>query len=142
MNIFPRQQLHELHNLLDHTWLPLREPGGRYGTISPKVDLREKDSTYEISLELPGLKKEDIHISLERGVLTVEAQSSEEKTEEEHGRVIRQERHYGKYVRSFELNPHIHQADIVAQFEHGVLLIDVPKAPKNNETTATRIEIS
>ncbi|HEY7774691.1 MAG TPA: Hsp20/alpha crystallin family protein [Marinagarivorans sp.] len=140
MNIFPRQQLNELHNLLDHAWLPLREPGGRYGTISPKVDLREKADTYEISLELPGLKKEDIEISLSKGVLTVEAQNSEEKTEAEHGRVIRQERHYGKYVRSFELNPNIHQADISAKFEHGVLIIDIPKAPKSDEP-ATRITI-
>ena len=142
MNIFPRQQLQELHNLLDHTWLPLREPGGRYGSISPKVDLREKDNNYEISLELPGLKKEEISISLEKGVLTVEAQTSEEKTEKEHGRVIRQERHYGKYVRSFELNPHIHQADIVAKFEHGILFIHIPKAPQREDSAITRIEIS
>lgn len=141
MNIFPRQQLNELHHLLDHAWLPLRQPGGHYGALSPKVDLREKENAYEISLELPGLKKEDVHISLDNGVLTVEAESSEEKTEQEHGKVIRQERHYGKYIRSFELNPNIHQKDITAKFDCGILFIDIPKAPKSNQP-AQRISIS
>ena len=135
MNIFPRQQLSDLHHLLDHAWLPLREPGGRYGTLAPKVDLREKELAYEISLELPGLKKEDIQITLNKGVLAIEAQSKEEKTDMEHGKIIRQERHYGKYVRSFELNQNIQQKDITAAFENGVLVIDVPKAPKEEPPT-------
>lgn len=140
MNILPRHHLHDLQQFFDHTWLPFREPGGRFGALAPKVDLREKDATYEISLELPGLNKEDIHISLQKGVLTVEAQNSEEKTEQDHGKVIRQERHYGKYVRSFELNPNIHQNDITARFHNGVLEIDIPKTPKETESPQ-KIEI-
>lgn len=142
MNIFPRQQLNELQSMLDHAWLPLRQSGGQYGAISPKVDLREKENIYEISLELPGLKKEDVHISLNGGILTIEAENSEKKTEEEHGKVIRQERHYGKYARSFELNPNIHQKDITAKFEHGILFIEVPKVPTTTHSPSQRINIT
>ena len=141
MSIFRRQQLHELQHFFDHTRLPFREPGGRFGALSPKVDLREGKEAYEISLELPGLKKDDIHISLQKGVLTVEAQSSDKKTEVTDSKIIRQERHYGKYVRSFELNPDIHESDITAGYQDGILEINIPKTPKE-DLHVTKININ
>jgi HSP20 family protein len=76
---------------------------------------------------MPGMKKEDIHITLENGVLRLEAETSQEDKEEKDGKVIRQERRYGKYMRSFDLGNNIHEEDINASFEDGVLTLTAPK---------------
>ena len=106
----------------------------------PAVDIYETPVAIILNAELPGVKKEDINISFNNGMLTLEAESREEKTEEKEGRIIRQERHYGKFSRSFDLGTDMQESDITAKFEDGVLTITAPRAEKLAPQTK-RIEI-
>ncbi|MFZ5724014.1 MAG: Hsp20/alpha crystallin family protein [Pseudomonadota bacterium] len=96
--------------------------------LMPATDIRETKDAYEVAVELPGVKKEDIRVSLQDGVLTIEAEnrySSETKGE---GLMIRRERRYGRYVRRFALGPDMQEDKVQAQFEDGVLSLSIPKA--------------
>lgn len=95
--------------------------------FSPHVDIHEQSDRYELHAELPGIKKEDIHVSLNDGVLTLKAEAQQEKKESTDGRIIRQERRYGTFMRSFNLGDDVHQEDISANFENGVLSLIAPK---------------
>ncbi|MCB1669179.1 MAG: Hsp20/alpha crystallin family protein, partial [Pseudomonadales bacterium] len=108
--------------------------------FAPRVDIKELDDHYEVTAELPGVKKEDVHITLEDGILSLEAEASQEDKEEENGKVIRQERRYGKYRRSFNLGGNVHEEDISASFENGVLKLKAPKA-KEETPVQRRIEV-
>jgi HSP20 family protein len=105
------------------------------------VDIKEAGDHYEITAELPGVAKEDVHVHVRDGVLTLEAETSQEDKEEKEGKIIRQERRYGRYMRSFNLGADIHEADIKASFKDGVLKLQAPKlvakAPERR-----RIEVS
>ena len=95
--------------------------------FAPRVDIKEADGHYEITAELPGVARDDIHVHVRDGILTLEAETSQEDKEEEEGKVIRQERRYGKYMRSFNLGQDIKEADIKASFKDGVLRLEAPK---------------
>jgi HSP20 family protein len=96
--------------------------------FAPRVDIRETDGHYEITAELPGVSKEDIQIHVKDGVLTLEAETTQEDKEEKEGRIIRQERRYGKFLRSFNLGGDVNEEDIKAIFKDGVLKLEAPKA--------------
>lgn len=141
MSLVPRGSLYDLDNLFDQLSSPSRGLiSGREGFFSPRIDVSENSDGYEISAEMPGVKKEDISITLEDGVLTLEAEVHREEKVEREGRVIRQERRYGKYMRSFNLGHDVSEKDIDASFKDGVLTL---KAPKREETQphSHRIEI-
>lgn len=94
----------------------------------PQVDISEAAYEYVITAELPGLKKEDVKITLEDGVLTLQG---ERKQKEETGtRYHRVERSYGSFVRSFTLPDVIEEAKVAAEFKDGVLSIRLPKSEK------------
>ena len=95
--------------------------------FAPRVDIHEADGHYEITAELPGVDKKDIHVHVKDGVLTLEAESSREDKEEKEGRVIRQERRYGKFRRVFQLPDDIKTDKIDASFKNGVLSVSLPK---------------
>ncbi|MGX8774851.1 MAG: Hsp20/alpha crystallin family protein [Bacillota bacterium] len=108
-----------------------------------KTDVREHDDHYEVDIDLPGFKKEEIKLELENGNLTVSASrnvTEEEKSEE--GKVIRQERYMGAMQRNFFVGEYITEEDIKAKFEDGVLKLSVPKkeAPKTPEKKSIMIE--
>ena len=108
-----------------------------------KTDVREHDDHYEVDIDLPGFKKEEISIELQKGNLTVSAAknvSEEEKSEE--GKVIRQERYMGAMQRNFYVGEYITEEDVKAKFEDGVLKLNVPKkdAPKIPEKKSIMIE--
>lgn len=93
-----------------------------------KTDVRDMDTGYEIDIDLPGFKKDEISLSLENGYLTVSAAKGldkDEKTEE--GRLIRQERYAGSMQRSFYIGKEMTEEDVKAKFEDGVLKLAVPK---------------
>jgi HSP20 family molecular chaperone IbpA len=93
-----------------------------------KTDVKEFDDRYEMGLDLPGYKKEDISAELKDGYLTVNAsheESNDEKNEE--GKYIRRERYSGKCTRSFYVGEDVKQEDIKACFEDGVLKLTIPK---------------
>ena len=95
--------------------------------FTPRVDIKEAENHYEITAELPGVDKEDIHVHVKDGLLTLEAECTKEE-EEKQGKVIRQERRYGKFMRSFNLGTEVQESDIKASFKDGVLFLEAPKA--------------
>ncbi len=106
----------------------------------PATDIQETDTGYEVTAELPGIKKEDIRISLDNGVLSIEAQTSHEVTQKEKGQVLRRERRTGKYMRRFALGPDIDEEKVEANFTDGVLHLVVPKQ-KPQTPESRKIEI-
>ena len=93
-----------------------------------KTDVKETETGYEVDVDLPGFKKEDIHLDLDGGYLTISTQKSLEKDEKnESGRMLRQERFSGTMQRSFYVGDALTEEDIRACYENGVLHLDIPK---------------
>lgn len=128
MSLILRGRFFDIDRFVDDFWAPRALGSPKSSFFSPHVDVVECDDHYEITAEMPGIKKEDIHITLENGVLRLEAETSHEEKEEKEGKIIRQERRYGKYMRSFDLGSSFHEEDIKASFEDGVLKLTAPKA--------------
>ncbi len=96
--------------------------------LVPAMDIRERENEYVVRTDLPGVKKDDIQITLENGVLTITAETRSEKEEKEDGQVLRQERRYGKYVRSLRLGSQVDGNKLKAGYKDGVLELILPKA--------------
>jgi len=138
MSLVPRKSLFDIDRFFEDQWPGLSESDmGNF--FAPRVDIKEADNHYEITAELPGVAKEDIHVHVKDGILTLEAEASQEDKEEKEGKVIRQERRYGKYLRSFNLGSDVHEEDIKATFKDGVLKL---RAPKLVEKPAERRRIA
>ena len=127
MNIIPRNSLFDFDSVFDNFFAPSHGMQSLEGKFTPRVDVRENDDHYEITAELPGVKKEDLSVSLDKGILTIEAENRFEDKEEKEGRIVRQERRYGKYMRSFNLGSGINEDDIKAGFKDGILTLTAPK---------------
>lgn len=96
-----------------------------------KTDVREKDGNYELFMDLPGYKKEDVKAQLEDGYLTITACRGLDKEEkDEAGNYIRRERYTGQCSRSFYVGENLKQEDIKAKFEDGILQLTFPKEDK------------
>ena len=102
---------------------------GRHARNLMKTDIKEMDNGYQLIIDLPGFKKEEIHAALENGYLTISAAKGldEDEQEKESGRYIRRERYAGACERSFYVGDGISQEDIKAEFKHGILKLFVPK---------------
>ena len=101
--------------------------GGRSGRLM-KTDVHEKDGQYDMDIDLPGFKKEDIKVELHDGYLQVSAvKGLNEEEKDEKGKLIRQERYSGSMQRSFYVGDSIKQEDVKAKFEQGVLKLSFPK---------------
>lgn len=96
--------------------------------LVPAMDIREREDEYVVRTDLPGIKKEDIQITLENGVLTIAAETKSEKETKEDGQVLRQERRYGKYVRSLRMGTQVDGNRLKASYKDGVLELILPKA--------------
>ena len=93
-----------------------------------RTDVHEHDDKYELDIDLPGFKKDEIKLSLENGYLSVSAAKGLDKEEKDKkGKLIRQERYAGSMQRSFYIGDTIKQDDIKAKFEDGVLKLSIPK---------------
>ena len=101
--------------------------GDRAGRLM-KTDVHEKDGQYDMDIDLPGFKKEDIKVELHDGYLQVSAvKGLNEEEKDEKGKLIRQERYSGSMQRSFYVGESIKQEDVKAKFEQGVLKLSFPK---------------
>jgi HSP20 family molecular chaperone IbpA len=101
---------------------------GKHATGLMKTDIRDKDGNYELDIDLPGFKKDEISLSLDNGYLVISAvkeESDEEKDEK--GTVLRKERYSGAMQRSFYVGEGIDENDVKAKFEDGVLRLTFPK---------------
>lgn len=96
-----------------------------------RTDVKESDAGYELDIELPGYKKEDVRAELKEGNLTITATTKSENDEkDENGKYIRRERFCGNCSRTFHVGDAIEQTDIKAKFEDGILKVFVPKKVK------------
>lgn len=110
-----------------------------FGTTSFKVDVKDKGDAYELTADLPGMKKEDITLHYENNYLTISAGKDETHEEkDEKGSYIRRERSFGSMSRSFYID-NIDEGKVSAEFKDGVLRIDMPKATETKHEK--RIEI-
>ena len=109
-----------------------------------RTDVKENGSDYELDVELPGYKKEDVKAQLKDGVLTISAETnSDTEDKDADGRFLRRERRYGACSRSFYVGDNLTQEDIKAKFENGILKLTVPKkeiAPAVEENRYIAIE--
>ncbi len=105
-----------------------RQLYGKNAAREMKTDVHEHEDHYEVDIDLPGFKKDEITLSLENGYLTVNAAKGLDKDEtDKKGRMIRQERYAGSMQRSFYVGEALTEEDITARFENGVLSLNVPK---------------
>lgn len=96
---------------------------------TPSVDISETEGEYIIKAELPEVKKEDVKITLEEGVLSIQGERKHEK-EEKGKKFHRIERAYGRFVRSFVVPDYVDEAKIKAEYQDGVLHLHLPKSEK------------
>jgi HSP20 family protein len=99
-----------------------------------KIDLSEHDDHYLVKADIPGVKKEDIDVRIDRNLVTISAEVKQEKEEKKEGRVLRSERQYGFASRSFSLASDIDDAKADAKYQNGVLELRLPK----KATSSTR----
>ena len=105
-----------------------RQLYGKNAAREMKTDVREHEDHYEVDIDLPGFKKENVTLELENGYLTVTAAKGLNKDETtKEGKLIRQERYAGTMQRSFYVGDGLTEADITAKLEHGVLSLCIPK---------------
>ena len=96
---------------------------------APSVDISETDGEYQIKAEIPDVKKEDVKVTLEDGVLTIQGERKHEK-EEKGKKYHRVERSYGSFARSFTLPDLVDEEKVKAEFKDGVLNLQLPKSEK------------
>ena len=105
-----------------------KELYGKHAKNLMKTDVKETEKGYEVDMDLPGFKKDEIQMELNDGVLTISAAKGLDKDEEDKkGNYIRKERYAGSMSRSFYVGEGVTQEDIHAKYEHGVLKLSIPK---------------
>lgn len=102
-------------------------------TVAMKTDVKELDNSFELDIDLPGVKKEDVKAELTDGYLTISATHGTQTEDKDNGgKYIRRERYFGSASRSFYVGDQIKQEDIKARFENGILKLSIPKVDKQN----------
>lgn len=93
-----------------------------------KTDIKEKDNNFELVVDLPGFKKDDIKMSIDDGYLTINAKQEENNDKKDKdGKYVRRERYFGECSRSFYVGDDISEDDIKAKYKNGTLKIEIPK---------------
>ncbi len=113
---------------------------GKHARNLMKTDVREMDNSYELDIDLPGFKKDEITVDLKNGYLTIGASKGLDK-EEKDGKYIRRERYAGVCSRSFYVGTAVRPEEIGAKYEDGILKLSVPKAVKKELPASTSISI-
>lgn len=115
---------------------------GKHAKNLMKTDVRELDGSYELDVDLPGFKKDEVTLELKNGVLTIQAVKGLDKDEtDKKGKYIRQERYAGACSRSFYVGDAVEPEDVSARFEDGILTISVPKNAKKQLPKNSAISI-
>ena len=140
----PMRELEDMQNRLNRLFGISAAPAGAreesfLGEWSPRVDIQETDTEFLVKADLPEVKKDDVKVALQDGVLTVQGERKREKEEKSGEKVIRSERYFGQVQRSFTLQSDIDEGRAEAKFTDGVLNLSLPKrAP----ASARRLTIS
>ena len=115
---------------------------GKHGKNLMKTDVRETEETYELDIDLPGFKKDEVSVDLKDGYLTISAAKGVDKDEsDKKGKYIRQERYAGSMSRSFYVGEGVLPEDVKGKFESGILQISLPKAEQRKLPATTTIAI-
>ncbi len=115
---------------------------GKHAKNLMKTDVRETDASYELDIDLPGFKKEEVSVELKDGYLSISAAKSLDKDEtDKKGRYIRQERYAGACSRSFYVGEGVKPEDVSARFEDGILKLSMPKQTQPQLPKSTAIAI-
>ena len=131
-------------NLFDDDWMNFPFEQDFWGKKNPlygkhaknlmKTDIRDVDGNYELEIDLPGFKKEDVKIQLKNGYLNIQATREEKKDEkDDKGKYVRRERYTGTCNRSFYVGSSIKHEDIHAKYENGILHVTFPKEETKKE---------
>jgi HSP20 family protein len=130
----PFRELEEMSERLNRVFTrpAMRTNGKEQLTVAdwvPTVDISESEGEYVIKAELPEVKKEDVKVTVENGVLTIQGERRQEK-EEKGTKFHRVERSYGSFLRSFTLPESVDEAGVKAEYKDGVLNLRLPKSEK------------
>lgn len=117
--------------------IPVKTIGGMFGAI--QTDVKETDSNYELIMNVPGLKKEDIDITITDGILTVKSEIEAQNEQTKDDKYIIKERISSSFNRAFKLPNNINSKDISAKMEDGVLHLVIPKQDKIEESNKISI---
>ena len=129
----------------DEFWGKKNPLYGKHAQNMMKTDIRETDGSYELIIDVPGFKKEEVKVALKDGYLTVSAAKGldEDQEDKKTGRYIRRERYAGACERSFYVGEDVTQEDIKGEYKHGILKLFVPKKeakPVSNDPKYITIE--
>lgn len=115
---------------------------GKHAKNLMKTDVRETEHTYELDIDLPGFKKDEVSVDLKDGYLTISAAKGLDKDESDKaGRYIRQERYAGTCSRSFYVGEGVEPSDVSAKFEDGILRLSLPKLEQKQLPKPTTVAI-
>ena len=113
---------------------------GKHAKNLMKTDVRETENSYELDVDLPGFKKDEVNVDLKDGYLTISAErNSESEKKDDKGNFVRRERSYGSFSRSFDVSS-VKTDDITGEYKDGVLTLTMPKK-EENVPTSRRIDI-
>lgn len=130
-SIFGERLFDDFFEDFDHPFKAMKLSTPQTGLM--RTDIREKEGSFELDIDLPGCKKEDIKAELKDGYLTITAVTKKEEENDENGKYLRRERYFGSCSRSFYVGEALTQEDISAKFEDGILKISVPKKENKPE---------
>ena len=116
---------------------PVKAAGGE--ALEIRVEVKEADGAYTVQAEMPGVKKEDIHVQIDGNRVSISAEVKRESEKKEGERVLRTERYYGSVARTFSLGSEMDESKAVAKFDNGVLTLTLPK---KTAPAAKRLTIS
>ena len=135
-------------NLYNDDWMNFGFPAvdkalyGKHASHEMKTDVKETDSGYEVDIDLPGFKKDEINVQLDNGYLSISAAKGLDKEEKnKEGKYIRKERYAGAMSRSFYVGDALTQEDIKAKYESGILRLSIPKKEAKQVEATKRIAI-
>ena len=135
-------------NLFNDDWMNFGFPEvdkalyGKHASHEMKTDVKETDSGYEVDIDLPGFKKDEINVQLDNGYLSISAAKGLDKEEKnKEGKYIRKERYAGAMSRSFYVGDALTQVDIKAKYESGILRLSIPKKEAKQVEATKRIAI-
>lgn len=107
------------------------------GASQIRIDVSENDQAFTVRAEIPGVNKQDIHVSVEGSIVTLSAEIRQHDAEREGEKLLRSERYYGSVSRSFQLPAEVDEAQSKARYENGILLLDLLKKVSNSPQRLT-----
>jgi HSP20 family protein len=117
-----------MNQLLQSSFVSPSLLGGTTSVVAPQVDMSETENEYIVQASLPGIKPEDVKISVHNNVLSIEGERKEEQERKEGERVLFRELSYGPFSRAFSLPAPVDADGARAEFQHGMLKLTIPKA--------------